>query len=88
MKIFYQKRNEDLQNVPKRRMMLLKLTSIRYSTEYSIWTRLWAMHLLTNGQSKLIKDRIAAPHGQLNRIRQVAPMWTPSNTCFVGPTRF
>ena len=33
------------------------------------------------------KDRIAAAHGRLNRIRQVAPLYTPSSICFFGPTR-
>jgi len=31
------------------------------------------------------KGRIAAVHGRFNSIRQVAPMCTPSNTCFHGP---
>jgi len=33
------------------------------------------------------KCRIAAEHGRFSRIRQVAQMCTPSNTCFLGPTR-
>ena len=33
------------------------------------------------------KGCIAATHGRFNRIRQVAPMCTPSNTWFLGPTR-
>jgi len=34
----------------------------------------------------LQKDHIADAHGRFNRIRQVMPMCTPSNTCFLGPT--
>jgi len=34
------------------------------------------------------KDRIVAAHGRFSRIRQVAPMFTPFNTCFLRPTRF
>jgi len=33
------------------------------------------------------KDRIAAARGRFDRIRQVAPLCTPSNACFLGPTR-
>ena len=32
--------------------------------------------------------RIAAEHGSFNRIRQVALICAPSNTWFIGPTRF
>jgi len=39
------------------------------------------------GQSNLTKGRIAVAHGRFNRIRQVAQMCTPSNTCFHAPTR-
>jgi len=45
-------------------------------------------------QPKLVLDlatkgRIAAAHGRFDCIRQVAPMCTrPSNTRFLGPTRF
>jgi len=36
----------------------------------------------------LQKRRITPAHGRLNRIRQVAQICTsPSNTCFLGPTR-
>jgi len=42
---------------------------------------------LTSGQSSLTKDRIAGARGQFSGIRQVAPMYIPSNTCFLGPTR-
>jgi len=37
----------------------------------------------------LTKDRIAAAHGPMvfNGIRQVAPVWPTSNTCFLGPTQ-
>jgi len=41
----------------------------------------------TSGQSNLTKRRIAAAHVRFNRIRQVAPMCTPSNMCFLVPTR-
>ena len=40
-----------------------------------------------HGQSNLTKGRTAAAHGLFNGIRQVAPMCTPCNTCFLGPTR-
>ena len=33
------------------------------------------------------KGRIAAAHGRFNRIHQMAPMCTPSNTCFLGSTQ-
>jgi len=33
------------------------------------------------------KGCITAAHGWFNRIRQVAPMCIPSNTCFLGPTQ-
>ena len=32
------------------------------------------------------KDHIAAAHGQFSRIRQVTPICTPCNACFLGPT--
>jgi len=38
-------------------------------------------------QSNLTEGRIAVAHGRFNRIRQVAPMCTSSNTWFPGPTR-
>jgi len=55
------------------------------------------MLILTSGQSKLTKGRIAAADGQFSRIRQVAPvcpaMWAHwhhlANTiklCFLRPT--
>jgi len=31
------------------------------------------------------KGRIAAAHGRFDGIRQVAPVCTPPNTCFLGP---
>ena len=33
------------------------------------------------------KGRIATAHGQFNRVRQIAPMYLPICTCFLGPTR-
>jgi len=33
------------------------------------------------------KGRITAVHGWFSGIRQVAPVCTPRNTCFLGPTR-
>jgi len=33
------------------------------------------------------KGRIAAAHGLSNRIRKVAPIWSPSNACCLGSTR-
>ena len=36
-------------------------------------------------QSNLTAGHIAAAHGPFNRTRQVAPMCTPSKTCFLGP---
>jgi len=35
----------------------------------------------------LTTGRIAVVHGRLNSICQVAPVCTPPNTCFLGPTR-
>jgi len=32
------------------------------------------------------KGHITAAHGRFNRIHQLAPMCTPSNTCFLGAT--
>jgi len=45
-----------------------------------------------SSHSKRHRDRFnrfcrAVEYGRLNRIRQVAPMCTPCNTCFLGPTR-
>jgi len=40
-----------------------------------------------SSQSSLTKGRIAATRGRFSRIRQVAPMCTPSYICFFGPTR-
>jgi len=40
-----------------------------------------------SGQSNLTKGLIAATDGRFNRIRQVAPICTPSNTCFSGSIR-
>jgi len=37
----------------------------------------------TSGQSNLQKGRITATHERFNRIREVAPMCTPSYTCFL-----
>jgi len=39
----------------------------------------------TSGPSNLTKGRIAAAHGRFSRIRQMAPVCTPSNTYFFGP---
>jgi len=39
----------------------------------------------TSGQSNLKWNRITAAHGRFSRIRQVAPMSTPSHTCFLVP---
>ena len=33
------------------------------------------------------KDRNAAAHGRFSCIHQVAPMWPPYNTCFLGSTQ-
>ena len=41
----------------------------------------------TSGPSIWQKGRIDAAHGRFNRIRQLAPMGTPSNTCLIGLTR-
>jgi len=49
-------------------------------------TTLWLLETTTSGQSNLITGRIAAAHGQFNGIRQVAPVCTPPNICFLGPT--
>jgi len=35
----------------------------------------------------LTTGRIATTHGRLNGIRQVAPVYTLPNTCFLGPTQ-
>jgi len=35
----------------------------------------------------LTTGRIAAAHEQFSGIRQVAPVRTSPNTCFLGPTR-
>jgi len=45
--------------------------------------------IIKSGQSNLTKSlgRIAAADGRFNRIRQMAPMCTPSNTCFPEATR-
>ena len=45
--------------------------------------------IITSGQRNLAKRLhcITASHGRLNRIRQVASMWTPSNIRFLQPTR-
>ena len=41
--------------------------------------------IITSGQSNLTKKGCSADvHGRLSRIRQVAPMYTPSNTCLLG----
>jgi len=39
---------------------------------------------VTSGQSNLTTGCIAVAHGRFNGIRQVAPMCTPRNTCFLG----
>jgi len=45
-----------------------------------------AMSVITSNQSNLASGRIAAAHGRFRRIRQMAPMYTPTNTWFLGPT--
>ena len=40
----------------------------------------------TSGQCNLTTGRIAAAYGRFNDIRQVAPVYTPLNTCFLRPT--
>jgi len=37
--------------------------------------------------SGIVTARIAAEHGSFNRIRHVAPVCTPYNTWFIGPTQ-
>jgi len=44
----------------------------------------WEMK--TSGQSNLTISRIAAAHGWFSGIRQVAPVSTLPNTCFIRPT--
>jgi len=41
----------------------------------------------TSSQSILINGPIAAAYGRFTGIHQVAPLCTPLNTCFLGPTR-
>ena len=41
----------------------------------------------TSGQSNLTQGCIAAAHERCSGTRQVAPMYTPPNTWFRGPTR-
>ena len=41
----------------------------------------------TSGQSNLTTGRIAAAHRRFNGIRQVAPVCTSPNACFLGPAR-
>ena len=43
--------------------------------------------IITSGQSNLTRGHIAAAHGQFSGIRQVAPVCTPPNRCFFGPTQ-
>jgi len=43
--------------------------------------------IITNGQSNLSTSLIAAAHGRFNGIRQVVPLCTPPNSCFLRPTR-
>ena len=46
-----------------------------------------SVRLKTSAQSNLTKkSHIAAAPGRFIRIRQLAPMCTPSNTCFPGST--
>ena len=45
------------------------------------------MLIITSGQSNLTTGRIATTHGRFNGIRQVAPVCTIPNTCFLGPTQ-
>ena len=42
---------------------------------------------VASGHSNSTTSRIAATRGRFAVIRQVAPMYTPPNTCFLGPTR-
>jgi len=51
----------------------------------SVWTICITL-IITRGQSTLTQ-RLHRRHTQFNRICQVAPMCTPSSTCFLGPTR-
>jgi len=43
--------------------------------------------IISSDQSNLTTGRIAVAYGWFNGIRQVTPARTPSNTCFLGPTR-
>ena len=43
--------------------------------------------MLTSGQNNLTTGRIAAAQRRFNGICQVAPVCTPPDTCFLGPTR-
>jgi len=42
---------------------------------------------ITSGQSNLTVGRVVAAHGRFTGIRQVAPVCTPPNTCFLWLTR-
>jgi len=50
--------------------------------------RISVIIITTSGRNNLTKGRIAAAHVRFNSIHQVAPMCTPFNTCFLGPTQF
>jgi len=41
--------------------------------------------VIISGQSNVTKGRIATAYGRFNGIRQMAPVYTPPNTCFLGP---
>ena len=45
------------------------------------------MIVIASGQTNLPKGHIAATYRQFTRIRQASPMCTPSNTCFLEPSR-
>jgi len=49
--------------------------------------RVYDIIIITGSQNNFTKGRIAAAHGRFSRMRQMAPMCTPSNTCFLGPTQ-
>jgi len=46
-----------------------------------------ALSIITCGQNNLTKGRTTDVHRRFSCICQVAPMCTPSNTCFLGSTR-
>jgi len=60
----------------------------RSSSRHSRLTSLWQLHrqITTTRQSDFTAGRIAAARGRFSSIRQVAPVCTPPNTWFLGPT--